>query len=106
MIKIKNKYWVEDPHPDNQIKTYYLYFIKCNNYIKIGYSENPKKRLEVIQVSNPYRCNIILTIGYLGETDAKNHELYWHKLCKEFKVRGEWFKYKKGVEIWLKDITG
>lgn len=59
--------------------------------IKIGVSDNPKRRVKDIQTSNPLPIHLIRT--FEAGKDAYTHEGYFHKLYKEFKTGGEWFEF-------------
>ena len=59
--------------------------------IKIGVSDNPKRRIKDIQTSNPLPVHLIRT--FEAGRDAYLHEGYFHKLYKEFKTGGEWFEF-------------
>ena len=59
--------------------------------IKIGVSDNPKRRIKDIQTSNPLPVHLIRT--FEAGKDAYVHEGYFHKLYKEFKTGGEWFEF-------------
>jgi len=59
--------------------------------IKIGVSDNPKKRLKGVQTGCP--GNVYLINAYEAGKDAYKHEGYFHKLYKEFSTGGEWFEF-------------
>lgn len=64
-----------------------VYFIKCQEYIKIGYSNNPNDRISQLQTSIPYKLQVVSII--MG---TMHDEKKLHKLFKEHHVRGEWFR--------------
>ena len=59
--------------------------------VKIGVSDNPKRRIKDIQTSNPLPIHLIRT--FEAGKDAYSHEGHFHKLYKEFKTGGEWFEF-------------
>jgi len=59
--------------------------------IKIGVSDNPKKRLKGVQTGCPGEVHLIRT--FEAGKDAYIHEGYFHKLYKEFSTGGEWFEF-------------
>ena len=72
-----------------------IYLIKCDttNSCKIGYSDNPLKRLGTLQTGNPYPLELISTI----EGDLlKEKEL--HQRFSHLKLQGEWFDYSDEVK--------
>lgn len=100
---MENKYWTQKQVSYAKVLTrkkkvikkerkYYLYAIKANASIKIGYSCDIKKRLTQLQTSSPFRLKILWRY-YIGksEEEAKNYEKKLHRLCKKHHVRGEWY---------------
>jgi hypothetical protein len=59
--------------------------------IKIGVSDNPKKRLKGVQTGCPGDVHLIRT--FEAGQDAYIHEGYFHKLYKDFSTGGEWFEF-------------
>lgn len=59
--------------------------------IKIGVSDNPKKRLKGVQTGCPGEVHLIRT--FEAGQDSYIHEGYFHKFYKEFSTGGEWFEF-------------
>jgi len=59
--------------------------------VKIGVSDNPKKRLKGVQTGCPGDVHLIRT--FEAGQDAYIHEGYFHKLYKKFSTGGEWFEF-------------
>ena len=59
--------------------------------VKIGVSDNPKKRLKGVQTGCPGEVHLIHT--FEAGQDAYTHEGHFHKLYKEFSTGGEWFEF-------------
>lgn len=70
-----------------------IYFIQCNDYVKVGYTSNLKSRMKDYVTENPYPTKLlhILNGGYDIERKI-------HKQLKKFKHRGEWFLYTAEVK--------
>jgi hypothetical protein len=65
-----------------------VYYIKCGDYTKIGYTFNLPERLQTLQVSNPIKLIVVKT----ELCQFPNiRETYLHKKYKHLCVRGEWF---------------
>ena len=62
-----------------------------NMNVKIGVSDNPKKRLKEVQTGCPGEVHLIRT--FEAGQDRYIHEGYFHKLYKEFSTGGEWFEF-------------
>ena len=63
-----------------------IYFIECDDAIKIGYTRNPAGRLSALQTSNPGDLFMRLIIEGSPEDEKKHHDMF-----QEEKIRGEWF---------------
>lgn len=75
-----------------QSKGMKVYFIKCNEYVKVGCSNNISKRLKVLQVYIPYEIKLL-------KVDTENSEEFWHEKLKTCHHKGEWYYYDKVCEI-------
>ena len=71
---------------------YYLYAISGGEHLKIGVSTNPDARVKDLQTSNPEILKVVWRY-YVGNHKGRayNFERKLHKVCKKFRVRGEWF---------------
>ena len=66
-----------------------IYFIQQGNNgpIKIGKSNDPKKRLRSLQTASPHELCLLKT---LPENFIKESEI--HEKFKEYRIEGEWFE--------------
>jgi hypothetical protein len=78
-----------------------VYFIKCNEYIKIGKADNLPKRLKQLQTSNPYELSIIGAIS--GNLDIEKEA---HSNFKHLHHKGEWFKNDISIVNYIKEKCG
>lgn len=76
-----------------------LYFILHGNFVKIGQSTNPQKRLEEFQVGAPETLKILATIPKKGEI-----EFFCHKKFKHLHHRGEWFHYTSEIDLFIEEL--
>lgn len=67
----------------------FVYFIldEVSDAIKIGFAKDVNKRLSGLQTSNPNELKVISY--YKG---SKKDEYRLHYDCKDYNIRGEWFK--------------
>ncbi len=74
-------------------KPQFLYAITDGDMIKLGMSRNVEKRRANLQSSNPKEL-FVLWEQYVGicSDKAKRAESQLHKKCRNFHIRGEWFK--------------
>lgn len=63
-----------------------IYFIKCEGFVKIGYSNNIDKRLAKFRCENPFE--LILINQMEGDRSV---ELDLHYYFKDYHHRGDWF---------------
>ena len=63
-----------------------IYFVMCDDYIKIGYSQDPLVQLSDMQVGNPYELLLLARFPGSRETEKMLHDSFSHR-----RVRGEWF---------------
>ncbi len=75
-----------------------IYFLKANDKVKIGYADDPSKRIPEIQTSNPYELEVLLIID--GNYD-KESEL--HKRFEKHRTSGEWFELEEPIQSFIKE---
>ena len=63
-----------------------IYFIKCGDFVKIGYSKSVEKRLKSLQTANPNQLEIISSFD-----GNRKEEEHIHYRFRKFKVSGDWF---------------
>ncbi len=79
-----------------------LYFIqaKDTNYIKIGVSGCPKRRMSLLQVGCPFELKLIATLAQHGSiTEGELHTRF-----RDLRVRGEWFKLEGSLLKFVSNI--
>ena len=75
-----------------------IYFLKANDKIKIGYADDPSKRIPSIQTSSPFELEVLLIID--GNYD-KEREL--HKKFQKHRTQGEWFDLEGPIQTFIKE---
>jgi len=75
-----------------------VYFIKAENKIKIGYAEDPSKRIPSIQTSSPFRLEVLLIIDGDYSVEKKLHSKF-----QEFRVSGEWFDFTEEIKAFINE---
>ena len=71
--------------------TTYVYIIKADTFVKIGYSKNPEKRLKEMQTGSPHDLKLIAKFPYETKESAAAKEKEFHLLFSAWHHRGEWF---------------
>lgn len=63
-----------------------VYFVRHNNLIKIGFTEDLEKRFQQIKATTP------VSVEFLGHMPGdKNVEAHLHQIFDAFRFSGEWF---------------
>ena len=76
----------------------YVYFVQCNNKVKIGFSRNYIERIKIYKVASPFESKMLHVIK---TDDCKKLEEYFHNRFASKRVEGEWFDL---TEIDIKQI--
>lgn len=64
-----------------------VYFIRCVDFVKIGFTYDVRARLETLQAATPYELELL--DSFPGqEADEKS----LHSRFADYRVRGEWFR--------------
>ncbi len=77
-----------------------LYFIRSGDYVKVGTSRFPSKRLEQLQTGNPEDTYII---AEFPEQAFKEFPL--HKYLSHLHIRGEWYRYTSEIDEIISTLT-
>lgn len=64
----------------------WIYFIRCDDQIKIGISRAPRRRLNIMQVGNPTPLSLLATMPADAFTERRLHLKF-----SALRVRREWF---------------
>ena len=70
---------------------YWVYVMSDGEFLKIGYSKNPKKRIKDVQSGNPKQLKIPVKWQVAGRNNAKKLETTLHKHYGKLRKKGEWF---------------
>lgn len=74
-----------------------IYFIGCNDqYVKIGVSHSPGRRLDDLQVGNPYALTMLKTIDVSHKAEAYLHDKFSH-----LRHRREWFNLNSELREYI-----
>ena len=73
-----------------------IYFFKFQDYVKIGYSINPIKRVSAIQVDLPEKIEVLGIIK--GDRKLEKH---LHDVFMSHRSSGEWFTYCNEIQDFI-----
>jgi hypothetical protein len=71
----------------------FVYFIKSNDFVKIGIAGNPVARLGDLQVGSPVALELLGVIPGNRSIEQSIHQMLSH-----YRVRGEWFQWASPVQ--------
>jgi hypothetical protein len=69
-------------------KAGFIYFVRCGEFVKIGFSTWPEYRMQFLAVYNPIPCTLIASFPGTYQDEARVH-----RYARQFKHRGEWFRW-------------
>lgn len=67
-----------------------LYFVRCGDYVKIGVSNDVKRRIKDMMTNTPHDFEL----EYHGVGEGADEE-FWHNVFAHRHYRGEWFLFPK-----------
>jgi excisionase family DNA binding protein len=79
----------------------HVYFCKCGQYVKVGFSLGPLDRVGTIESYNPKPLELLGTIRGTLTTERAIHGL-----LKHFHHHHEWFHLKPTVRKMIKELCG
>lgn len=76
----------------------YVYFIGNvdEGYVKIGYSNNPEKRVTGVQTGTPFVVSILAVFPGNRDTETILHDRFSHLRTRD---RGEWFRIDDEIKL-------
>lgn len=69
-----------------------VYFIRCGDAIKIGYTFNMARRMMDLQMCNPQALELL--VAFAG---GHEEEHFLHDKFADLHIRGEWFQYHQTI---------
>lgn len=78
-----------------------IYFVKAGQFLKIGISENPEKRVRELQIGNPHKLELLGTIPGDEQDETEIHNAF-----SDHHSHGEWYFYSKPVRTFVKFAVG
>lgn len=79
----------------------FVYFIRAGDFIKIGFSDDPRKRLAALQSAHPH---LLEMIGFMPGTMDDEYRI--HCIFGLLHVRGEWFNDDPSIREFLRKTKG
>lgn len=79
----------------------YVYIIGCSNvdYIKIGISTDPKRRISELQTNSPHKLYLAFLLRCANKNVARQFETLMHALLHISHSNGEWFHATPGTAV-------
>lgn len=89
------------PSKEPAFEVSYVYFIRCGEFVKIGFSSTPNSRRSSIATSSPFAVEIIGLMR--GDTQTEKN---LHKRFKHLREKLEWFRLTDEVRMEIKRLCG
>ena len=80
-----------------------VYFILAGDRIKIGYSQDPRKRLLDMQVGSPVELTLLHVISCPTRSHQRLVERQLHEKFAALRVHGEWFR-AAGIQAYVRSL--
>jgi DNA-binding transcriptional regulator YdaS (Cro superfamily) len=71
----------------------FVYFVRCGDFVKIGFSKRPDGRLRYLRTATPF--DFVLVGAHAATVHDERH---LHKIFKAHRHRGEWFRWVPEIE--------
>lgn len=78
-----------------------VYFVQCNEYVKIGKTTQLPLALRSLQRGNPYDLEVVAVISCESAKRMSEVEADIHQQFKEHRIRGEWFSLCFEIENYI-----
>lgn len=75
-----------------------IYFIMSGDLIKIGHSNNPRRRLQMLSTGCPFECHLIGVMQGGPIEETRVHEQFSH-----LRTKGEWFKFTVDLNSFIRE---
>lgn len=72
--------------------TGFVYFLRCGDFVKIGYSSKPTARLAALRTATPHESELIAKFP-----GTISHEKAVHRCLQHLHHRREWFRFTQEV---------
>lgn len=73
-----------------------IYFFRCNEFVKIGYSIDVRSRLVNARMHSPYELELLGAVRCGHEVEKEIQAKFWH-----LHHRGEWFRTDNDLLMWI-----
>jgi len=66
-----------------------VYFVRCQDFVKVGYSSTPMKRIANLQIGNPFTLEVLIIIPGSVTTETELHNVF-----SDLHYANEWYRYE------------
>jgi hypothetical protein len=73
-----------------------IYFIETQGMVKIGYSNDPRRRFHNLSIGCPTKCSLVAVIEGSMSEEKDIHEMF-----KANRIRGEWFEFTPEINTFI-----
>jgi hypothetical protein len=76
-----------------------VYLIGCGEFVKIGFANNPRYRLRILQLANPHQLELLATLPGGPEIEQQLHVAFGR-----YHHRGEWFRLEGELALYVERL--
>lgn len=76
--------------------TNHVYFLRCQDFIKIGTATCARSRHRAVQTVSPFEVELLCAIPGNADLERSLHRRFWH-----LRERGEWFRPDASLEAYI-----
>ena len=73
-----------------------IYFVRSNEFVKIGYSAKPMSRIAALQTANPSMLELLVIMPGTAVTEKELHSVF-----SEYHHLNEWYRCEGDLELYI-----
>lgn len=78
-----------------------VYFIQCNDFVKVGFANNVHRRVKDLDTGCPYNLRLIA----VEPTESRKREHELHRIFSGIRFKGEWYHLAAPITNYIKDLN-
>jgi hypothetical protein len=77
----------------------FVYFVRCEEFVKIGWATAIETRMNNIRINNPYPIELLAMMVGSSEEERTLHAFF-----RDDRERGEWFRFSQAMKDFVEAI--
>jgi len=92
------------PDSTDNLKSPCVYFVRCQQFVKIGWAGHLRDRLRGVQTFMPWTLEVLYEHRCESEAEAKAVEVKAHADLSDHRFRGEWFYDTPAIQAYIANL--